>query len=61
MDYGKITENSIRISTEKLEGYKPIVDERPLKVVEYSRNMQIGESASQKYMQKRQQMTQKKD
>ena len=28
--YGKITENSIRISKEKLEGYKPIVDERPL-------------------------------
>lgn len=30
MDYGKITENSIRISKEKLEGYKPIVDEVPL-------------------------------
>lgn len=28
--YGKITENSIRISKEKIEGYKPIVDERPL-------------------------------
>lgn len=28
--YGKITENAIRISKEKLEGYKPIVDERPL-------------------------------
>ena len=28
--YGKITENSIRISKEKLEGYKPIVDEIPL-------------------------------
>lgn len=30
MDYGKITENAIRISKEKLEGYKLIVDERPL-------------------------------
>ena len=30
MDYGKITENSIRISKEKLEGYKPIVEERPI-------------------------------
>lgn len=30
MEYGKITENSIRISKEKLEGYKPIVDERPI-------------------------------
>lgn len=30
MDYGKITENSIRISKEKIEGYKPIVEERPL-------------------------------
>lgn len=28
--YGKITENAIRISKEKLEGYKPIVEERPL-------------------------------
>lgn len=28
--YGKITENSIRISKEKIEGYKPIVEERPL-------------------------------
>ena len=28
--YGKITENSIRISKEKLEGYKPIVEERPI-------------------------------
>ena len=28
--YGKITENAIRISKEKLEGYKPIVDEVPL-------------------------------
>lgn len=28
--YGKITENSIRISKEKIEGYKPIVDEVPL-------------------------------
>ncbi|MFQ9546221.1 MAG: hypothetical protein ACLR02_14515 [Clostridium sp.] len=28
--YGKITENSIRISKEKIEGYKPIVDEIPL-------------------------------
>lgn len=28
--HGKITENAIRISKEKLEGYKPIVDERPL-------------------------------
>ena len=28
--YGKITENSIRISKEKIEGYKPIVDERPI-------------------------------
>ena len=26
----KITENSIRISKEKIEGYKPIVEERPL-------------------------------
>ena len=30
MEYGKITENSIRISKEKIEGYKPIVEERPL-------------------------------
>jgi len=31
MDYGKITETgAIRISKEKLEGYKPIVDEVPL-------------------------------
>ncbi|MGM9977826.1 MAG: hypothetical protein ACI33J_03410 [Clostridium sp.] len=31
MDYGKITETgAIRIATEKLEGYKPIVEERPL-------------------------------
>ena len=30
MDYGKITENSIRISKEKIEGYKPIAEERPL-------------------------------
>ena len=30
MEYGKITENSIRISKEKLEGYKPIVEERPI-------------------------------
>lgn len=30
MEYGKITENSIRISKEKLDGYKPIVDEIPL-------------------------------
>lgn len=28
--YGKITENSIRISKEMIEGYKPIVEERPL-------------------------------
>lgn len=28
--YGKITENSIRISKEKIEGYKPITEERPL-------------------------------
>lgn len=28
--YGKITENSIRISKEKLEGYKPIAEERPI-------------------------------
>ena len=28
--YGKITENSIRISKEKIEGYKPIVEERPI-------------------------------
>ena len=28
--YGKITENSIRISKEKIEGYKPMVEERPL-------------------------------
>ena len=27
--YGKITENSIRISKEMIEGYKPIVEERP--------------------------------
>ena len=30
MEYGKITENSIRISKEKIEGYKPIVEERPI-------------------------------
>lgn len=28
--YGKIENNAIRISKEKIEGYKPIVEERPL-------------------------------
>lgn len=28
--YGKIKNNAIRISKEKIEGYKPIVEERPL-------------------------------
>lgn len=30
MEYGKIENNAIRISKEKIEGYKPIVEERPL-------------------------------
>lgn len=30
MEYGKIENNAIRISKEKIEGYKPIVDEVPL-------------------------------
>lgn len=30
MEYGKIESNAIRISKEKIEGYKPIVEERPL-------------------------------
>lgn len=30
MEYGKIENNAIRISKEKIEGYKPIVDEIPL-------------------------------
>lgn len=30
MEYGKIENNAIRISKEKIEGYKPIVEERPI-------------------------------
>lgn len=30
MEYGKIENNAIRISKEKIEGYKPIVDKVPL-------------------------------
>ena len=51
--YGKITENSIRISKEKIEGYKPLVDERPLNGGGAFRNMQIGEIVLLKCIQRR--------